>query len=143
MHAHTRRAIQRALLILVSSAAVAAAHAQRDTEMFVPIGQSPGQSPGMSPGQSAKVAGKTTLIGTIEAIDQAQNTMSVKDATGSVLRVQTAAQTRQWLDRSAKGQPNRKATAADFRLGMTVEVKYRDNDRAAGLADWVKLQATE
>ena len=110
--------------------AVSGAQAQRETEMFVPIGQSPGLS------------GKHTLLGTVMAIDSAQRSLTVKDAAGAEVRVQTIDITRQWLDRSTLSQPNRKANAADYRVGMTVEVKLRNNDRALGMAEWVKLKAT-
>lgn len=127
MQSHRRRI---ALLALLSTSAVAA-WAQRGTEMFVPIAQSPGLS------------GKVTVIGTIESLNAAERSMTVKDAAGASVKATMVDQTRQWLDRSALGQPARKATAADYRAGMTVELKFRNNDRAAGLLEWIKLKGAE
>lgn len=127
MQSHRRRI---ALLALLGTSAVAA-WAQRGTEMFVPIAQSPGLS------------GKVTVIGTIESLNAAERSMTVKDAAGASVKATMVDQTRQWLDRSALGQPTRKATAADYRAGMTVELKFRNNDRAAGLLEWIKLKGAE
>jgi hypothetical protein len=127
---HILPAVMRWATATVLCVAASGAQAQRETEMFVPIGQSPGLS------------GKHTLLGAITAIDGAQRVLSVKDAAGAEVKVQTVAITRQWLDRSALMQPNRKANANDYRVGMTVEVKLRNNDRALGMAEWVKLKAT-
>ena len=91
MQSHRRRI---ALLALLSTSAVAA-WAQRGTEMFVPIAQSPGLS------------GKVTVIGTIESLNAAERSMTVKDAAGASVKATMVDQTRQWLDRSALGQPTR------------------------------------
>ena len=122
---------RRAALLMLLATAAAGTWAQMETEMFVPIGQSPGLS------------GKLTVIGTIESLNAAQRSLVVKDAGGAMLSAHRVDLTRQWLDRSALGLPTRRATAADYRTGMTVELKFRNNDRAAGQLEWVKLKVLD
>jgi hypothetical protein len=107
-----------------------AAYAQKATEMFIPIGQSPGLS------------GKHTLIARIEAVNPPTRTLTLKDE--SVTRtVRITEQTKIWLDRSKLQQPNRTGTFADCRVGSLAEIKFLLNERKeGGVAEWIKVQAT-
>lgn len=106
-----------------------AAHAQKATEMIIPIGQSPGLS------------GKHTLIARIEAVNLQTRTLTLKAASGTQT-VRITDQTRIWLDRSKLQQPNRTGAFADCSVGSTAEVKFVQNERKdGGVADWVKVQA--
>jgi hypothetical protein len=57
--------------------------------------------------------------------------------------VRPGPQTQIWLDRSKLKQPNRKGSYTDYRKDLLVEVKYRNNDRQAGVVEWIKVQTVE
>ncbi len=103
---------------------VSYAHAQKATEQFIPIGQSPGMS------------NKYTYIGVIDDADAQQRTI-----TAGARTIKITAQTRIWLDRSALQSSNQAGTFADLQKGRTVEIKYDDPARPQ-TADWIKVQAT-
>lgn len=120
---------------LVLAAALAcgapAALGQKSNEFFIPIGQSPGLS------------GKHTVIARVQTLDTSDRSMTLTDAAGGVMTVRPNPQTAIWLDRSQLKLPNRKGEFASLRKDMVVEVKYRNNDRAAGVVEWIKAQAAE
>jgi len=104
--------------------------AQKMTEQFIPIGQSPGLS------------GKATVIGKLQSVNTPQKTCVIAGPTGA-LNVTVTEQTKIWLDRSKLQQPNLKGTFADLRPGATVEVKPEGQQRgvASAAAEWIKVQA--
>jgi hypothetical protein len=117
------------LALVILACCGMAAHGQKATEMFIPIGQSPGLS------------GKHTLIARIEAVNPQTRMLTLKSATG-MQTVRVTEQTKIWLDRSRLQQPNRTGTFADCSVGSTAEVKFVQNERKdGGVADWVKVQA--
>jgi hypothetical protein len=103
------------------------AAAQEATEMYVPIGQSPG------------ISGKTSVVGTIQALNTAARTLTVAGPSGPQTFVITD-KTRIWLDRSAGKQANRTGSLADLQQGRRVEVKPQSAAAKAN-ADWIKVQA--
>jgi hypothetical protein len=114
-----------ALLTLVS---VVGVHAQKSTERFIPVGKSPG------------ISGKYTSIGTIDAVDMDQRTLTCTDSTGTIM-VKVDKNTKIWVDRSKQKLPNLKGSLDDCHQGQVVEVKYRNNERQPGAAaDWIKIQ---
>jgi hypothetical protein len=119
----TRRLIT--LLTLLLFGAAMTAHAQRTTERYIPLGQSPG------------ISGKLTLIGTVGGVDS--GAIVVQSAAGTQ-RVKLTDATRLWLDRSAAQQSTAAATAADLRPGRRIEVKFSD-DSARTTAEWIKIDA--
>ena len=102
------------------------AHAQKATERFIPLGQSPG------------VSGKLTTIGTIVAVDPDARRISVEGPTG---RVTVAIQdsTSIWIDRHAQSLPTASGSFAQCHEGRLAEVKYADPDTRQ-VAEWVKLR---
>ena len=102
------------------------AHGQEATEMFIPVGQSPGQS------------GKVTRIGTIEAVNAAERTITIAGAAGTA-SAQITDRTQIWLDKSKLGSTNQRGAFADLARGRLVEVRYEANERT-GPARWVKVQ---
>lgn len=120
---------------LVLAAALAggasAALGQKATEIFIPVGQSPGLS------------GKHTVIARIQALNAADRSMTLMDAAGAAVTVRPGPQTQIWLDRSQLKQPNRKGSYTDYRKDLLVEVKYRNNNRQAGVVEWIKVQTVE
>lgn len=106
-----------------------AAYAQKATEQFIPIGQSPGLS------------GKHTMIARIEAVNPSTRTLTVKGETGTHT-VRITDQTKIYVDRSKLQQPNRKGTFADCSVGSLAEIKFVQNERKdGGVAEWAKVQA--
>lgn len=121
----------RFLMCAALAACASSALGQKATEIYIPIGQSPGLS------------GKHTLIARIQALNAADRSMTVMDPAGAVTTVRPGAQTLLWLDRSKLKLPNRKGTYTDYRTDMRVEVKYVNNDRQAGLVEWIKAETAE
>jgi hypothetical protein len=121
-------------LILVSLATllpiVLCVHAQKTTEMFIPIGQSAGLS------------GTKTLSATIDSVNVQNGTLTLRDSSGSHT-VRFTDTTQIFLDMSRLRSSNRKGTIADLKKDRLAEVKYKDNDRSAGVAEWIKVQVTE
>lgn len=129
------RHVVRSLPAVVAAAVVSSAlvlplaHAQRATEMYVPIGQSAGLS------------GKHTMQATVQAVNAAERSLTlVQD--GATVTVKLGAAAPVWIDRSKQQQSNSYGSLADARPGMLAEVKFVKNSRAGGEAEWVKLQAS-
>ncbi len=105
-----------------------AAHGQKATEIYIPIGKSPGLS------------GKYTVIGRIRSIDAGNGTVTVV----GVSRTWTASiseETTIWLDRTPIRMTNQKGTMADCRPGVLVEIKFQDNKpQAPRVCEWVKVR---
>jgi len=118
--------LNRFLAILVATGALGSAFeavAQEATEMYIPIGQSPG------------VSNKTSVVGTIQALNAAARTLTVTGPSGPQTFTITD-KTRIWLDKSAQKQANQHGSPADLQQGRRVEVK----PQPAGRADWIKVQ---
>lgn len=117
-----------AALLLLS---YADASAQKATEVFIPIGESPGLS------------GKYTMIGKIDSIHAQTQTIVVSDSTGSH-SVQISEHTKIYLDRSELNTSNKKGVFSDIRVGMLAEVKYEyEKQEIHGPVEWIKIQVTE
>ncbi|MCX8114058.1 MAG: hypothetical protein N3D71_03195 [Burkholderiaceae bacterium] len=119
-----RRFLAQGALALIAAPWVA--QAQKATEQFIPIGQSPG------------VSGKATIIGTIEAVDAAARTMTIS-AGATSYRCALTDRTRIWIDRSAQRLSATTGRLADLQKGRRVEVKFTDATRKT--AEWVKVEA--
>jgi len=105
------------------------ANAQKATEMFIPIGQSPGLS------------GKYTVIGKIDATRNQDQTITVTDSTESHT-FKVTERTKIWLDRSKLKLTNQKGAFEDLQMGLLVEVKYESEERKDA-AKWIKVQANK
>ncbi len=112
-------------LLVALMAAISPAHGQKETERYIPIGQSPGLSP------------KYTYIGPIEAVDP--DTQSIKIAGDHTVKI--SAQTRIWLDRSPLKLTNTTGAFTDLQPGRKVEIKFEDPERRQ-VAQWVKVELT-
>ena len=112
-------------LLLALLAGTAAARAQKATEQFIPIGQSPGLS------------SIVTDIGAIAAANEAARTISLDRAAGG-REVEVTERTRIWLDRSSLGRASLEGRFIDLKVGRQVEVKYEDDVRRAN-AEWIKV----
>lgn len=105
------------------------AHGQRETERYIPIGQSPG------------VAGKSTRVGTIEAVDAAARTFSLATDEGR-FEIAVPPGARIWLDRSRGKQSAQSGEFGDLRIGRRVEVRFAEPGRK-GPAGWIKVEVAE
>ena len=114
------------VIVVVALAGVSEAFGQEATEMYIPIGQSPG------------VSGKSTLLGTIEAVDPGKRTLTVSGPAGT-RKFQIAERTLIWIDRSAQKQRNQTGTLADLQRGRKVEIKP-DEGAGQAVAKWIKVQ---
>jgi hypothetical protein len=116
------------LAVLAGLAALAAASpasAQRLTEQFIPLGQSPG------------VSGVSAYLGTISAVDATRRTITISGPAGETT-VKVSDTTRIWLDRSNQKQPTVAAKLSDLQVGWSAEVKYLDPAKKEG-AEWIKV----
>lgn len=114
-----------AVTAILCALLAAVASAQRSTEMFIPIGQSPG------------LAGKTS-IGTVASVDvTAQQLVVIEGAVRRTVRCDERTQI--WLDRSAERRSNGPGTLADCNVGQRTEVKFVDNAKEGGQAEWIKV----
>lgn len=113
-----------ALLSLLAASQISA---QKATEQFIPIGESPGLSVSQ------------TDIGRIQSFDAASRTLSV-EAGGSIRPVRITDVTRIWVDRSASKLSNLDGDISDLAAGRRVEVSYVDPDSRQA-ANWVKVEA--
>jgi len=109
--------------------ALPSAQAQKATEQFIPLGQSPGAS------------GKITTIGEVGETDARGETLTLVEPSGP-RTVRITEKTRIFLDRSKLKQPNLTGTYADLKKGRRVEVKY-DDPASKQTADWVKVEITQ
>ena len=120
-----RTHILRALVVVALSSSSQAAVAQRTTEQFIPVGQSPG------------VSNVLSYIGEIESMDQSAGTVVVAGPDGSMTFRMTDS-TEVWLDRSGLQESNGLGSPADLAVGRRVEVKYQDPETREE-AEWIKV----
>jgi hypothetical protein len=109
--------------------AISHVYGQKETERYIPLGQSPG------------VSQKYTSIGEIAEIDAAGRTVTVAERAGR-RTVRITEKTRIWLDRTKLKQANLTGSFADLQKGRRVEVKYADPERRQ-VADWVKVEIAQ
>lgn len=100
--------------------------AEKSTEMFIPIGQSPGLS------------GEYTVMGKIDQVNTRDQSIKMSGPSGSYT-VRMTKHTFIYLDHSKKQLPNTYGTLADCKAGDMVEVKFFDNSRSKPI-EWIKVQ---
>lgn len=111
--------------LAVVAAAAQPALAQKSSERFIPIGQSPGLS------------GSVTLLGSVRAMDVASGQLTIALDGGGHQTIQVNPQTRLWLDRSEARAPSTTCEKSDLRPGVRVEAM--PDKSTPGLAEWVKV----
>lgn len=99
--------------------------AQKTTERFIPVGQSPG------------VSGISSYIGELREVDREKGTVTLGEGQ-STHTVEVTDTTRIWLDRSASKEPNAVGGMDDLEPGRRIELKYVDAQEKAA-ADWIKV----
>ena len=122
------------MLTVVLLGSTQAAHAQKSTEIFIPIGKSPGLS------------GKRTMIGRIDCVDVKDRLLRVRGADRRRYARLTD-ETQIWLDRSPLRRTNVYGLPDDCERGRFCELKYTDNDPGdhdnPGTIEWIKIQIDE
>jgi len=108
---------------------IAHAHGQKETERFIPIGQSPG------------VSQKHTSIGEIAEVDQQKQMVTIVEPAGR-RTVKITEKTRIWLDRTKLKQTNLVGSFAELQKGRRIEMKYADPE-SRQIADWVKVEIAQ
>jgi len=103
-------------------------HGQKQTERFIPLGQSPG------------ISGKDTTIGKIQAVDDQSRTLVIANESGTYT-VKITDRTKIWLDRSKSKLSTIHVSMTDLKPGNLAEVKYEDENKH--IAEWIKVQAAE
>ena len=116
------------ILIIMLMMAVSAP-AEKATELYIPIGQSPGLS------------GSYAARGKIEQVNYSQNTLSMSAGSGTYT-VKVSKRTMIYLDRSKMGQPNIYGSFSDCKQGMTLEVRFEKDERSRP-AEWIKLEVRQ
>ena len=105
-------------VLMIMTACPTGAWAQRSTEQFVPIGQSPGLS------------GVVTVAGEIAGSDPVARTITLRrDTDPRPVTVAVVRSTRIWLDRSSVGRPSLTGRFADLVPGSVVEIHFQDPER--------------
>lgn len=100
---------------------------QQQTEIYIPIGESPGLS------------GTDTDVGQILSFDADSRTLSLAARSGT-RPVRITSDTDIWLDRSAAKLRNASGSVSDLVSGRRAEVKYMDPTKRR-FAAWVKVEA--
>ena len=103
--------------------------AEKSTELYIPIGQSPGLS------------GEYTVLGKIDQVNLQNRTLKMSGASGSYT-VKLTKSTFIYLDRSKVKRTNTYGTLSDCKVGDTVEVKFEDNSRNKPI-EWIKVQKSQ
>ena len=101
-------------------------HAQKETEVFIPVGKSPG------------VSGKFSVIGRVESVNWSDSSVTINQD-GGMKNVRITRNTKIYLDRSKLKLTNRKCSMSDCKPGRLVEAKYKDN-KPGNSIDWLKVQ---
>ena len=115
-------------LAIVVLCAGPAAHGQKSTEQYIPIGMSPG------------VSQKYTSLGVIDTVSARLRTATIAEPSAR-RTVRITDKTNIWLDRSKLKLPNLRGRFEDLQKGRRVEVKYLDPE-SRQVADWVKVEMT-
>ena len=117
-------AIAGILIIMMMIAPITTA--EKATELYIPIGQSPGLSD------------KYAAAGRIEQVNYQKNTLTMSSGSGTY-SVKVSERTKYYLDRSKTGQTNRYGSFSDCKEGMTIEVRFEKDERNRP-AEWIKLE---
>jgi hypothetical protein len=100
--------------------------AQKETEVFIPIGESPG------------VSHKYSVIGRVEKINAGDSSITLKGDSG-IQNVRVTPCREFYLDQSKLKLTNRRCSFSEIKPGCLVEIKYRDN-KPGNLIEWVKVR---
>lgn len=110
------------LVVALSAVWITPVPAQKTTEVYIPIGDSPG------------VSVSNSLYGKISRIDYESRSMELLDRHGT-RSVRMSDTTLYYLDRSKYGKKNSQGSIDDCEVGQTVEIYVT----SSGDVKWVKI----
>ena len=121
------------LLVMFLVLGVLKAEAQKATELFIPIGESPG------------ISGLYSKIGTISTISEEGQTFVIADSAEQAHNVIVADSSNIWLDCTEIKQKNVSGSFAHIKVGALVEVKYfrAEDSSYTNVAEWIKIKIIE
>jgi len=101
-------------------------YAQKETEVFIPLGKSPG------------VSNKYSVIGKVETVNINDSVIIItQDANIKTCKINS--RTEVYLDKSNLKLTNTKGSFADIKKGQLVEAKYKDN-KPSDVIEWFKVK---
>jgi hypothetical protein len=100
--------------------------AQKETEVFIPVGKSPG------------VSGTYSVIAKVETINLQDSIITLRRDTG-IISIRISPGTDVYLDKSKLKLTSTKGACSSIKPGMLVEVKFVDN-KPTGQIEWCKVQ---
>ena len=101
-------------------------YAQKETEVFIPLGKSPG------------VSNKYSVIGKVETVNINDSVITItQDANIKTCKINS--RTEVYLDKSNLKLTNTKGSFADIKKGQLVEAKYKDN-KPSDVIEWFKVK---
>ncbi len=124
--ARLRIAIAVVATVLVMMAGQPSTLGHKATERYIPVGRSPG------------ISGTLSYIGTIQAYDPAQRTVTLKGEAEPVT-VSITERTLIWIDQSKIKKTNLVGDTSALLVGRRTEVKFENADRRQ-FADWIKIE---
>jgi hypothetical protein len=107
-----------------------AVQAEKSTELYIPVGQSPGLS------------NQYTVTGTIERVNPADQSIRMTAPSGDSYTVKLTEHSLIYLDRTKAQLSNSYGTLADCEAGDTAEVKFVDNSRTRPI-EWIKIKKAD
>lgn len=116
-------------VVCVLMTAVFSVQAEKATELFIPMGESPGLS------------GEYTVMGKVDQVNQSDQSITMSGPSGSYT-VKLTKNTSIYLDRSNEKLSNSYGALTDCEVGDTVEVKFVDNSRSKPV-EWIKVKKAE
>lgn len=102
------------------------AQAQKETEIYIPIGESPG------------ISGIVSVTGTIDSIFQVSLDSFVVTLKGGI-SFRTNTLTTVYLDKSLIPAKNEKGSLSGLSKNQFIEIKFRGNDPSEA-AEWIKIR---
>jgi hypothetical protein len=101
-------------------------YAQKETEVFIPLGKSPG------------VSNKYSVIGKVETVNINDSIITIaQDANIKTCKINS--RTEVYIDKSKLKLTNTKGSFADIKKGQMVEAKYKDN-KPSDVIEWLKVK---
>ena len=101
-------------------------YAQKETEVFIPLGKSPG------------VSNKYSVMGKVETVNVSDSVITVGQD-GNIKTLKINSNTEIYLDKSKLKLTNIKGSLAEIKKGQLIEAKYKNN-KPGDTIEWLKVQ---
>ena len=125
---NTKILIYMVLLSIISCMTTKTVMAQKETEVFIPIGASPG------------ISGEHSIIGKIDSLEfDSLNMKYIVELKGMNMAIQGDSSTVIYIDNSDKKKQSVIGDYSDMKIGQLAEVKFR-KPSSLGVAEWIKVR---